>query len=176
MLLLIRTARIRLLTHPLHYASATYSDTSGFTRVNGVSADTQFGTYTMSVVAPISLLLPASKGLSGFVPPIEGEHFQCYRLNNASGPAPQNVSVSDQFVTGLIVDVNVAWTASPLCLSAEEWRGRRLLITHCCVYVPRTIALPFGEVDAFLTTQFGQKKVTAVQYDELCVPATVTVP
>jgi hypothetical protein len=36
--------------------------------------------------------------------------------------------------------------------------------------------LPFGQKTLFLTTQFGQKKVTITQYDELCLPATVVVP
>ena len=61
------------------------SATPGFTKRTGVSVGTQFGTYTVDVVVPIALLLPASKGLSGFVPPIDGEHFQCYKLANVKG-------------------------------------------------------------------------------------------
>ena len=50
-------------------------------------------------MAPIALLLPASKGVErASCPPLDGEHFQCYKLANVKGPAPKGIHVTDQFV------------------------------------------------------------------------------
>lgn len=160
---------------PLHYASADYSKLASFTKVSGVMAGTQFGTYTFDVIAPMALLLPASKGLDSFQPPLTGEHFQCYKLGGLKGPAPKGIHVTDQFVDNLSVDVN-SRGPDRLCVSATK-NGEGTLTSDALLCIrTKNDALPFGQVTAFLTTQFGQKKVTATQYDELCVPATVVVP
>ena len=162
-------------TDPLHYASAGFGKTSGFTKRTGVSVGTQFGTYTVDVTLPIALLLPASKGLSGFVPPIDGEHFQCYKLANVKGPAPKGIHVTDQFVDNLSVDIN-SRGPDRLCVSASK-NGEGEITTNALMCLrTKNDTLPFGQKTLFLTTQFGQKKVTITQYDELCVPATVVVP
>jgi hypothetical protein len=160
---------------PLHYAEGAISRTAGFVKRTGVVADTQFGMYTMDVVAPSALLLPASKGLSGFLPPLDGEHFQCYRLTNVKGPAPKGIHVTDQFVTGLSVDVN-ARGPDRLCVSAQKNGEGTLTVNALMCLRTKNDALPFAKQDVFLTTQFGQKKAQITQFDELCVPATVTGP
>jgi hypothetical protein len=158
---------------PLHYASATISRSSGFTKRTGITVGTQFGTYTVDVVAPIALLLPASKGLNGFLPPLDGEHFQCYRLSNVKGPAPKGIHVTDQFVDALRVDVNPRGP-DRLCVAADKNGETGTFSTNALMCIrTKNDALPFGEKNLFLTTQFGQKKVKITQYDELCVPATV---
>jgi hypothetical protein len=157
---------------PLHYASADYGTTAGFTKVSGVSAITQFGMYTMDVVQPSAILLPASKGLQACVAPLQGEHFQCYKLRNVKGPAPKGVIVRDQFVGPFSIDINPRGP-DRLCVSAQK-NGQGTLTSNAFLCLrTRNDKLPFGAVDACLTTQFGQKHVSATQFDELCVPATI---
>ena len=159
---------------PLHYASSDYSKLPAFTKVTGVKAGTQFGTYTMDLVAPQALLLPASKGLDGFLPELQGEHFQCYKLNNVKGPAPKDINVTDQFVTDFSVDIN-SRGPDRLCVSAQKNGEGELTSNAFMCLRTKNDTLPFPEVTAFLTTQFGEKKVVATQFDELCVPAIVNV-
>ena len=155
---------------PLHYTAFTIKQASGFTPVKGVTIRNQFGTYTGDVAFPLALLVPASKGLTGFLPSLDGEHFACYRLRNVHGPAPTGIHVVDQFVD-FTVDV-AARGPHALCVGATKNGANGGTDVLMCLNT-RNDRLPFNDKDVFVTTQFGQKALTITQYDELCVPATI---
>jgi len=167
----------------VHLAGLTISNTVGsFSKPKGLKANTQFGTYTMDIVAPAILLVPTSKSLTLPMPPplspLADRHFQCYRLNNVKGPAPADITVRDQFTApfgGITLDIDVRGPhrlCVPVNKNGEDPTAPSDPNMLMCLHT-KNDSLPFNQLTAFITNQFGSFKEMLTQYDELCVQATL---
>jgi hypothetical protein len=156
--------------------------TDALTLPKGLSIDYQFGTLTADLGAQSLLMVPAGKSLTAPAPapPADIRHYQCYKLTNVGGDrTAKGVSVVDQFTApnGITVDVSKRgpWR---LCVpvskngeAPDAVADRNDLLCNATA----NDALPFGEFDAFVGTQFfASRKVIGTQYDLLCMPASTT--
>jgi hypothetical protein len=172
-------------TKPNHLASYFPVSTTNPTLAKGVSATTQFGTFTMDVLGFNRLLVPTAKKLTPPPPdPLPANaihHFACHNITNLKGPnlSKKAVTVVDQFASTPIPGF-VSTSKWKLCLAADKngedpgapASGDALM----CYFAGRTP--PFATKKLFLNNQFGPNQFanqpTATQYDELCEPAVVT--
>jgi hypothetical protein len=68
-----------------------------FTRINGVTAEDQFGPYTVDLIRPKYLCAPASKNGEDPTAPTHPEHLLCYKTRKVGPFGEENVTVTDQF-------------------------------------------------------------------------------
>jgi hypothetical protein len=165
---------------PVHLSGLTISKTIGsFSKPKGLMVQTQFGSYTMDIVAPALLLVPTSKSLVSFPPPLGSTgvpHFQCYRLTNVKGPAPAGINVKDQFTLpfgGITLAIDSSGPhrlCVPVDKNGEDPGAPSNPSALMCLHT-KNDKLPFAQRTVFITNQFGSFKDTLTQYDELCVPA-----
>jgi hypothetical protein len=168
---------------PVHMSALPVTGVSGtFTQPNGVTITTQFGTYTADVRTAALLLAPTSKSLTSKPPPLvtSQPHRLCNKLVHVVGPGP-TVHLEDQFTAatgGINPSIN-ARGPDLLCLPVDKNGGDPSAPANpnglLCLRT-RNDRLPFAEKTVFITNQFGSFKKVITQYDDFCVPATVTVP
>ncbi len=152
-----------------------------------VEVTNQFGAIRLQTKPAKLLLVPASKGLSGFLPPPDPaahdvDHYRCYKVKPAKG-APKfqkilGVQVADQFQSKKVDVVK----PTMLCNPAEKRRGNVIEAVknpadHLLCY---KVKAQSGEpkhvsTNVFLADQFGQLGRATVKEMELCVPSLKTV-
>jgi hypothetical protein len=157
---------------PAHLTSYTIKQTSpSFNRARATVTN-QFGSLTLDVVKPDSLLVPTAKSLTS--PPSRLEHptdhFKCYTVKGASFRRDA-VTVDTQFGP-LTVDIK---HPLHLCLPADK-NGEGIInpdMSLLC-YQARG-STPVGRPEVFTDNQFGQDKFALSGARELCVPSSVSV-
>ena len=156
------------------YLAAYQLKEGPFARISGQQVTNQFGSITLDIRQPRSLLVPSSFSDSGPPSSTSGEflsHFACYDVRVTNGTArfqPRTVSVQTDFED---VDVLVR-RPSQLCVPASkngETPGAPGFPESLLCYqakVPGAFSLP-----AFFSNQFGQQTSTLRQRRHFCVPS-----
>lgn len=155
---------------------ATYQLKQGsFARISGRQVTNQFGSITLDIRQPRSLLVPSSFGDSG--PPSSPDaeflsHFACYDVRVASGTPrfqPRTVSVKSEFED---IDL-VVRRPTQLCVPASkngETPGAPGFPESLLCYQTKVRAGAFS-LPAFFSNQFGQQTSTLKQRRHFCVPS-----
>lgn len=169
---------------PGHYAAGTLTKTTGTINMpKGLKISYQFGTITADLTTPVFLFLPAGKNPDHTMPapPPPGglRHLQCYRLSNVSGNTSQNnITVIDQFEPSPGLKLNLkARGPWRLCVPVDKNGGDPTApddLTDDLLCNNAEAQTPFGSFDVNIDTQFGQHELIGTQYDDLCMPATVS--
>jgi hypothetical protein len=147
--------------------------------VSGVTAVNQFGTITLDLLQPDTLLVPSAASLEG--PPAPGQSFlndfTCYsvqvgKTKGKGAPAPGSVLVQTAFETVEVEPGN----PQHLCVPASKNGGPVIASAPedlLCYDVKSGNDLkPAPEV--FVANQFGQEVQRIGQRRELCVPTDLT--
>jgi hypothetical protein len=147
--------------------------------VSGVQATNQFGTITLDLLQPDTLLVPSAASLEG--PPAPGQSFlndfTCYsvqvgKTKGKGAPAPGSVMVQTAFETVEVEPGN----PQHLCVPASKNGGPVIASAPedlLCYDVKSGNDLkPAPEV--FVANQFGQEAQRIGQRRELCVPTDLT--
>jgi hypothetical protein len=147
--------------------------------VSGVTAVNQFGTITLDLLQPDTLLVPSAASLEG--PPAPGQSFlndfTCYsvqvgKTKGKGAPAPGSVMVQTAFETVEVEPGN----PQRLCVPASKNGGPVIASAPedlLCYDVKSGNDLkPAPEV--FVANQFGQEVQRIGQRRELCVPTDLT--
>jgi hypothetical protein len=147
--------------------------------VSGVKAENQFGSITLDLLQPDTLLVPSAASLEG--PPEPGQSFlndfTCYsvqvgKTKGKGAPAPGSVLVQTAFETVEVEPGN----PQHLCVPASKNGGPVIASAPedlLCYDVKSGNDLkPAPEV--FVANQFGQEVQRIGQRRELCVPTDLT--
>jgi hypothetical protein len=148
-------------------------------QVSGVKAENQFGSITLDLLQPDTLLVPSAASLEG--PPAPGQSFlndfTCYsvqvgKTKGKGAPAPGSVMVQTAFETVEVEPGN----PQHLCVPASKNGGPVIASAPedlLCYDVKSGNDLkPAPEV--FVANQFGQEVQRIGQRRELCVPTDLT--
>jgi hypothetical protein len=149
--------------------------------VSGVKAENQFGSITLDLLQPDTLLVPSAASLEG--PPAPGQSFlndfTCYsvqvgKTKGKGAPAPGSVLVQTAFETVEVEPGN----PQHLCVPASKNGGPVIASAPedlLCYDVKSGNDLkPAPEV--FVANQFGQEVQRIGQRRELCVPTDASPP
>jgi hypothetical protein len=152
---------------------------------NDVQVLNQFGTYSVDVRNPFKLLVPTAKTLVPPPPmaiPAGIRHYLCHDLDGVQGPRPEGITVQSQFGPNVvrITDLNRA----TLCAPVNKNNGDPGAVTDpsFLMCLRTNEQLDFGTQNVFLFNQFGPSTTQftgppfVTQYDELCLPSSVTIP
>jgi hypothetical protein len=147
--------------------------------ISGVQATNQFGSITLDLLQPDTLLVPSAASLEG--PPAPGQSFlndfTCYsvqvgKTKGKGAPAPGSVMVQTAFETVEVEPGN----PQRLCVPASKNGGPVIASAPedlLCYDVKSGNDLkPAPEV--FVANQFGQEAQRIGQRRELCVPTDLT--
>jgi CSLREA domain-containing protein len=153
--------------------------------LKNIRVDDDVWPVTVDTIAPDRLLVPSALSLTGPVGPPgpnEDDHYKCYRVKLSKGTqsVPTSLPVWFQDPSAPLPRVFEVKRPSHLCLAASVNAGA---VHHpdshrMCYHVrpakgqPQYIPL----TDVHLNNEFGPAQGTAVKEQELCVPATVTIP
>jgi hypothetical protein len=148
-------------------------------QVSGVQATNQFGSVSLDLLQPDTLLVPSAASLEG--PPAPGQSFlndfTCYsvqvgKTKGKGAPAPGSVTVQTAFETVEVEPGN----PQRLCVPASKNGGPVIASAPedlLCYDVKSGNDLkPAPEV--FVANQFGQEAQRIGQRRELCVPTDLT--
>ena len=154
-----------------------------FDKVENVLVENQFGDFVVDLKKPDRLLVPASKSLSGPLPPPDNnthdvDHFLCYQIEDDDDDnLGILISVVDQFNQPKLFDVKKPRRfCNPVDKNGEGIKNPQ---THLmCFSVRRATGEPKHErIDGiFVNDQFGPGRVRTKKERELCVPSTKTLP
>jgi hypothetical protein len=147
--------------------------------ISGVQAENQFGSITLNLLQPDTLLVPSAASVEG--PPAPGQSFlndfTCYsvqvgKTKGKGAPAPGSVTVQTAFETVEVEPGN----PQRLCVPASKNGGPVIASAPenlLCYDVKSGNDLkPAPEV--FVANQFGQEVQRIGQRRELCVPTDLT--
>jgi hypothetical protein len=183
--------------HPAHLASYDIKTGRGrFKPIKDQLVVNQFGSVTVDVIKPTSLLVPTAKSLTGPPSPLGAfvDHFACYKVEPSghngdddnengeghrrlrgqdegeeNGSHGSTVTVETQFET---VEVDVRQPRE-LCAPADkngENPGAENHPDHLLCYEIKS-RQKFKERDTFLNNQFGEQRFQVRGRDLLCVPS-----
>lgn len=175
-------------TRPQHLAGYEFVRTTpNVAEPNDVSVTNQLGSYVVNVRNPYKLLVPSSKSLTAPAPPPLAPgvipHFICHDLSNVRGPRPSGISVVSQFASNTVGvgNLNRATLCAPTNKNGEEPGAVTNPNFLMCFHTNEL--LNFGTLTVYFTNQLGPSTSQftgglpfITQYDELCVPSTVTLP
>jgi hypothetical protein len=158
-----------------NYLASYQLKEASFARISGRQVTNQFGSVTLDIRQPRSLLVPSSFSDSG--PPSSPgteflSHFSCYDVRVTNGTArfqPRRVSVKTDFED---VDVLVR-RPTQLCVPASkngETPGAPGFPESLLCYQTKVQAGAFS-LPAFFSNQFGQQTSTLKQRRQFCVPS-----
>jgi hypothetical protein len=182
--------------HPAHLASYDIKGRGRFKPIKDQLVVNQFGSVTVDVIKPTSLLVPTAKSLTGPPSPLGAfvDHFACYKVEPSrhngdddnengeghrglrgqdegkeNGSHGSTVTVETQFET---VEVDVRQPRE-LCAPADKNRenpGAENHADHLLCYEIKS-RQKFKERDTFLNNQFGEQRFQVRRRDLLCVPS-----
>jgi len=133
----------------------------------------QFGTHQLDVLRPSWLLVPSSKDGVPQTPPLD--HFQCYVIRNSKGApkfVPRTVTVSSQIETVTLQVVRPFRLCVPADKNGEDPSAPSHPDELLCY---KTQSGHFGDEKHTIDNQFGQRDVTIISRNELCVPSSANV-
>jgi hypothetical protein len=164
---------------PDHLAEYDIDQDTPFTRVFNVAVTNQFGTVVVDVVAPDTLQVPTTKGLSVPPPPPvspDVDHFKCYRIRRSSGEAAfvpvGGVQVVDQLGSATITVESPTRLCAPADKNDETPGAETHPVHLLCYDIARS---PFGDLVVLVNNQFGRQTFELIRRTQFCVPST-TVP
>lgn len=171
--------------HDTHLTVYTVKADKGQPRhvVHTVDVTNQFGTITVATKRAKRLLVPASKGLSGYLPmpnlmSIQVGHYLCNKVKpSASFAAIAGIHVVDQF-QDKVVTVKKPYM---LCSAAEKhWQSAVEVPNapndHLLCYKVKASGQPrHMKTLVYAADQFGQITMETVKERELCVPSSIAI-
>jgi hypothetical protein len=122
---------------------------------------------------PSRLLVPSDKDGVPQAPPLD--HFQCYVIRNSTGApkfVPRTVTVSSQIETVTLQVVRPFRLCVPADKNGEDPSAPSHPDELLCY---RTQSGHFGDERHTIDNQFGQRDVTIISRNELCVPSSANV-
>ncbi len=161
--------------HEVGYRLRAVAGSPRFARRTLTAID-QFGTHTMQVRRPESLLVPSSKllGTSG-APPLGTpniRHYECYRVRAESVEPPAGAYVADQFRDDVYESRKVTKLCTPVDKNGEDPQAPNDP-THLVCYQVRA---PGVGPTASTNNQIRPETLVVQRPRELCVPALVVAP
>lgn len=132
----------------------------------------QFGTLQLDVLRPSRLLVPSSK--DGVPQTGALDHFQCYVVKNSKGGPkfmPRTVTVSSQIETVTLQVVRPFRLCVPADKNGEDPTAPSHPDELLCY---KTQSGRFGDETHTIANQFGQRDVTIISRNELCVPSSAS--
>jgi hypothetical protein len=132
----------------------------------------QFGTHQLDVLRPSWLLVPSSVDGVPQAPPLD--HFQCYVVRDSRGApkfTPRTVTVSSEIETVTLEVVRPFRLCVPADKNGEDPSAPSHPDELLCY---RTRSDHFGDATHTVENQFGQRDVTIISRNELCVPSSAS--
>jgi hypothetical protein len=168
-------------TDPNHLVAYEVRDAdTPYLPVQNVTVTNQFGTLRVDVKRLIRLLVPAAKSLTAPPGPLANpavDHFNCYRVETASGAPPfqpvQNVTVEDQFGSTVVDVVAPRFLCAPSDKNGEDPTAPGKP-GHLMCYQTRHARELIDISPVYVDDQFGARAERAIRRDELCVPSLKT--
>lgn len=153
--------------------------TPSFVRVRRLTVTDRFGTLAIDLVRRSELLIPATVGVGGPLPPPDStqhdvDHFKCYRPGGVVAPRGNTVTIADRFTTPRLYTVG---RPEMFCAPVdEEGEGikdpTRNLMCYSVRAVPGSPLTP-RQSGLFFSYEYGSEQADAVRQDTVCVPSAI---
>src|SRR5262249_4552568 len=140
---------------------------------------------TVDVRNPFRLLVPSAKSLTPPAPPPAQiptgiRHFLCHNLEAVQGPRPTGITVQSQFASNVVAVTDL--NSAQLCAPVNKNNGDPGAVADpgFLMCFRTNEKLNFGTLNVLFTNQFGPStsqfpnQPFITQYDELCVPASLS--
>ena len=151
--------------------------TPKFVKVLAQQIQDEFGSLTVDIIKPTTLMVPSAKSLiSAPTPPVnpDTDHFTCYKLRISRHTAKfvpvLAVVADDQFGT-LSVDVTKPTMLCAPTDKANEEPGAESHPQHLTCYKAKARSLFTRVTPVYTGNQFGQETLDAIKPFEVCFPS-----